>query len=95
MPASAALDQKEIFDDPHVQHRGFFEEVTQPETGIHRYTGMMWKKAGILNGIRRSSPMLGEHNEWVYKKLLGVTEEEYRKLEDAGHIGTDYPPHVP
>ncbi len=95
VPAGAVLDQKELFDDRHVQHRGFFEELTQPETGTHKYPGMMWKMARTPNHIRRPAPMLGEHNEWVYKELLGVTGEEYRKLEDAGHIGMEYPPHVP
>ena len=38
--------------------------------------------------------MLGEHNEMVYKELLGLIEQEYKKLEDAGHIGMDYPPYL-
>ncbi|MEE9199318.1 MAG: CoA transferase [Dehalococcoidia bacterium] len=93
--AGSVHDQRELFADPHMQHRGFFEELTQPETGTHKYPGMMWKMARTPNHIRRPAPMLGEHNEWVYKELLGVTGEEYRKLEDAGHIGMEYPPHVP
>jgi hypothetical protein len=37
---------------------------------------------------------LGEHNRWVYRDLLGYSEEEYRSLEAAGHIGEDYAPGV-
>ncbi|MFQ5933901.1 MAG: CaiB/BaiF CoA transferase family protein, partial [Dehalococcoidia bacterium] len=84
--AAAVHDQKELFNDPHMQHRSFFEELYQPETGTHRYCGMQWKMDQTPNSIRLPSPMLGEHNEWAYKELLGITDQEYRKLEDAGHI---------
>ncbi|MCH8087931.1 MAG: hypothetical protein IIC81_08790 [Chloroflexi bacterium] len=52
---------------------------------------MLVKMAETPHRIRFPSPMLGEHNEWAYKELLGTTDEEYRRLEDAGHIGMDYP----
>ena len=94
VPAAAVHDQKELFEDPHMRHRGFFEEVTQPATGTHKYCGMMWKMEDTPNHIRLPSPMLGEHNEWVYRDLLGTPDQKYRQLEDAGHIGMDYPPHV-
>jgi benzylsuccinate CoA-transferase BbsF subunit len=38
---------------------------------------------------------LGEHNEYIYKELLGYSDEEYRELEAEGHIGTDYAPDIP
>lgn len=94
VPTGAVHDQKELFEDPHIRDREFFEEVTQPATGTHLYCGMMWKMEGTPNHIRLPSPMLGEHNEWVYRDLLGVPDQQYRQLEDAGHIGMDYPPHV-
>jgi hypothetical protein len=37
---------------------------------------------------------LGEHNEYVYKELLGYSEDEYRELETEGHIGTQYASHI-
>ena len=33
---------------------------------------------------------LGEHNEYVYKELLGVSDAEYQRLIDAGHIAMDF-----
>jgi len=38
--------------------------------------------------------MLGEHNEYVYKQILGLGDDEYREMETAGHIGMDYLPGV-
>lgn len=94
VPAAPVNDQGELFADPQMRSRGYFEELTQPATGTHLYPGMMWKMAETPNRIRFPSPMLGEHNEWAYKELLGTTEEEYGRLEDAGHIGMDYPDHL-
>ena len=37
---------------------------------------------------------LGEDNEYIYKQVLGLTEEEYANLESLGQIGMDYHPHV-
>jgi crotonobetainyl-CoA:carnitine CoA-transferase CaiB-like acyl-CoA transferase len=37
---------------------------------------------------------LGEHNEYVYKQLLKVSDDEYMELEQEGHIGMDYAPEV-
>jgi thiamine monophosphate synthase len=38
---------------------------------------------------------LGEHNEYVYKEVIGVSGEEYAELEKAGHIGMDFIPSIP
>ena len=94
VPAAPVYDQEELFADPHMDSRGFFQELHQPSTGTHLYPGMSWQMAEIPNPIRRPSPMLGEHNEIIYRDLLGLTEQEYKKLEEAGHIGMDYPPHL-
>jgi hypothetical protein len=38
---------------------------------------------------------LGEHNEYVYKEVIGVSDEEYAELEKAGHIAMDFIPSIP
>ena len=92
--AGAVHDQQELYEDPQMVARGYFEQLEQPSTGRHAYTGMMWKMTETPNGIRLPAPMLGEHNEYVFKELLGVTEAEYKGFEDAGHVGMDYPAHL-
>ena len=37
----------------------------------------------------------GEHNDYVYRELLGMSEEEIAPLRASGHIGTEYDPSVP
>jgi len=39
---------------------------------------------------RRPAPCLGEHNEYVYRVVLGVSDEEYAELEREQHMGIEY-----
>jgi crotonobetainyl-CoA:carnitine CoA-transferase CaiB-like acyl-CoA transferase len=43
----------------------------------------------------RHAPLLGQDNEYVYKTLLKVSDDEYARLEREGHIGMEYAPHIP
>ena len=38
--------------------------------------------------------MLGEHNDYVFQELLGLPDSDYKRLEDAGHVGMDYHAHL-
>jgi len=37
----------------------------------------------------------GEHNDYVYRDVLKVSDAEYAALKAAGHIATQYDPSVP
>jgi crotonobetainyl-CoA:carnitine CoA-transferase CaiB-like acyl-CoA transferase len=90
VPAGAVLDPRDQCNDPHVNDRGFLEEIHQEDCGTHRYPGMMWKFTKTPLKVRRPPVRLGEDNEYVYKELLGLSDEEYEDLVDKGHIGTEY-----
>ena len=94
VPAGPVMDAADCYTDPHLEARGYFEEVTHPEAGTHRYPGMFFKFSETPLSIRRPTPRLGEDNEYVYKQVLGYSDEEYADLERDGHIGMDYAPHV-
>lgn len=94
VPAGPLMDERYCYSDPHIKSRCFFEEVTHAECGTHLYPGMLWKFSGTPGKIRRPPCRLGEHNEYVYKELLGVSDDEYRELEREGHIGMDYHPSI-
>ena len=95
VPAGALLDAKDAFEDPHLRARGFFETLTHPEAGTHEYVGPLFHMDRTPNHLRRHAPRLGEDNEYVYRQLLGFSDKEYRRFEEAGHIGMDYDPSIP
>jgi len=88
--AGPVMDGRDCYHDPHLKERGYFVEVTHPEAGTHLYPGFMVQMSGTPPTYRMPAPCLGEHNEYVYKKLLGVSDEEYAELEKEQHIGTEY-----
>ncbi|MBM4405496.1 MAG: CoA transferase [Chloroflexi bacterium] len=94
VPAGAVIDEAEAFSDPHFNARGFFERLTHPECGAHRYPGIGFKMRRTPNHIRRAACRMGEDNEYVYEKLLVTDHEKYTKLIAEGRIGMDYAPTV-
>jgi len=95
VPAGPVIFEDDAYTDPHLRERGFFQEVTHEECGTHLYPTFGFRMSETPNRIRRPPVRLGEHNEYVYKELLKVSDEEYHQLEREGHIGMDYAPEVP
>ncbi|MDA0770383.1 MAG: CoA transferase [Chloroflexi bacterium] len=93
--AGPVMDQRDAFNDPHLQARGIFEEASQEDVGTHLYTGAPYKMSETPIKIRRGPVQLGQDNEYVYKTLLQMSDEEYARLEREGHIGMDFADHVP
>ena len=74
--------------DPHLAVRGYFETVTHREAGTHPYP--LAKFAQNPLHIRTPAPCLGEHNEYVFKEVVGVSEAEYQELLRQQIIGDTY-----
>ena len=95
VPAGAVFNAESAYNDPHLKDRGFFQQMTQEDCGTHLYHGLTWKASKTPNRLRLPPCRLGEHNEYVYKKVIGVSDEEYARLEAEGHIGMDFIPSIP
>ncbi len=70
--------------DPHLKYRHFFWEVEEQAEG----------KAPVsiepdyrLSLRIRQGPSLGEHNDYVFKDVLGMSDKEITELENEGTIG--------
>ena len=92
--AGPLLHEARAFADPHLDERDFFVEITAPEVGTHVYPGTVFKAPKIPLVVRKPPVRLGEDNQYIYKEVLGFSDEEYRLLESQGHIGMDYASHV-
>jgi crotonobetainyl-CoA:carnitine CoA-transferase CaiB-like acyl-CoA transferase len=84
-------NERDVYACPQLNERGFFESLTHPEAGTHRYPGLIFGMANTPNHLRRHPVMLGEDNDHVYRDLLAISDARYRELEERGHIGMDYP----
>jgi len=88
--AGPVLDDADAYADPHIFARGFFEPIQHREAGTHIYPGIMWKMPKTPGTIRSAPPCLGEHNDYVYKEVLKMSDEEIARLKEEEHIGDTY-----
>ena len=92
--AGALLDEEMAYADPHLRARGFFQSVAHREAGTREYPVGMWESSAGKLGIRGPAPCLGEHNDYVYREILGYSDARIREMTEQGHIGDRYAPHV-
>ncbi len=88
VPAGPVLDEPAAFADAHMAARQFFRSLPGRDTGTHLYAGHFFR--GIPQAWRRGGPALGEDNEYVYKTILGFSDEDYARFEKLQHIAEDY-----
>ena len=85
--ASAPLNSPEdVVNNRHLKARGFFAEIDHPETGKVAYPGAPFKMTETPSQARHPAPLLGQHNEEIYGKLLGYAREDLVKLRESGVI---------
>jgi benzylsuccinate CoA-transferase BbsF subunit len=68
--------------DPHFQARGLYSDIEHPALGVEPVFNLMWQLGRTPPRIRRHAPLLGEHNGEVFGGLLGMAEQEIRRLEE-------------
>jgi crotonobetainyl-CoA:carnitine CoA-transferase CaiB-like acyl-CoA transferase len=87
IPAAPVLGVPALFDDPHLRARGFWETVSHPDAGTWDMDGVPWRMSRSPAHVRLPAPRFAEHNDYVLRGLLGLSEEEIRELAAAGVIG--------
>jgi len=73
---------------------GFFEELSHPEAGTHRYPGVSWRMSRTPGRLRLPAPCFGEHNHYVFGELLGMSDEEIGQLADEGVSASEPLPYL-
>ena len=92
--AAPLLDPLEALQDPHLRDVGFFEQLSVPGVGTHDYPGLTIRMQRTPNQLRTPPPKLGEHNEEIYRDLLGYSARRLAGLERKGLVGTAYAEHL-
>jgi len=83
VPAGVVKTNKEIFEDPQLGHRNFFQQVEHSEMGPIFQQAWPISLSESKTNIR-PAPALGEHNEYVATKILGLSDNEFVELLGAG-----------
>ena len=67
----------------------------EDDIGVYAYPGPVYRLPASDGGIRRPPVAFGQDNDYVYRELLGVSEEEYDRLVAEGHIATEFHESIP
>ena len=72
--------------DEQLKHRKYYVDAWHPDrsVGTLRIDGVVPKFSETPGEVRRAAPMIGEHNEYVFGELLGLSTQRMNELKEEG-----------
>jgi len=83
VPCDPVLEIKEVLEDPQLKSRGMIQELEHPlsgPTGL-KAAGFPIRFSELPAGYPSPAPLLGQHNEEIYRGLLSFSKEEIAQLQ--------------
>jgi benzylsuccinate CoA-transferase BbsF subunit len=77
---------EDLVADPQLNHRGTHVILEHPEIGPHIYQPPPYKLSKTPSQLTMPAPCLGQHNEYILKEVLGMSDEEVSDLLIAGAL---------
>jgi crotonobetainyl-CoA:carnitine CoA-transferase CaiB-like acyl-CoA transferase len=74
--------------DPYFVEAGFVSRIDHPEAGPTWLPGRPWRFSAAPSSPLRPSPCVGEHSREILREELGIHDDEYEALVEAGITGT-------
>jgi benzylsuccinate CoA-transferase BbsF subunit len=84
--AGVVQDARDLANDPQLKARDFFVELDHPELDKTTSDATPIKLSETPAGYHRAAPILGQDNDYVYRQLLSISEEELTELRQQGVI---------
>jgi len=82
--AGVIQDAADLACDPQLKARGFFTQVEHPSLGTVTFDTTPIKLSETPASSYHPAPILGQDNEYVYGKILGMNDEEIRSFTERG-----------
>ncbi len=82
VPSGLIYRAPDMLQDEHFAAREAIVEVPHPTFGTLKMQNVAPKLSATPGGIRSPSPELGQHNDEIYLRLLGMTPERYAGLRE-------------
>ena len=93
--AGPVLSARDAAQDPHLSATGAWKLVAATaDYPATNFAVPPYHFSASDVTLRTPPCLLGEHNDYVYRDLLGLSEAEIERLEAAGHIATSYDPQL-
>ena len=83
VPAGVVQNAHDLVKDQQLNHRKHFKNVEHPEMGTYVNADFSFRMSEAPSQFT-ASPCLGEHNQYVYQEILGMSDEEFIELTQDG-----------
>jgi formyl-CoA transferase len=86
VPAGRIYRAKDMLADPHFAARQSIVQVAHPEFGDLAMQDVFPRLSATPGRVRHAGPDLGQHNDQIYRGLLGLAPLELDELKERGVI---------
>lgn len=86
VPAGRIYTARDMFTDPHFAARDAIVRVAHPELGEVPMQNVFPKLSATPGRVRSAGPELGEHNDDIFRTLLGLDDAAIAGLAERGVI---------
>lgn len=81
--ATPSFKAEDLFSDPHLLERGAIQQVDHPVLGRRKTITSPYRLSETPPRIRGTAPCLGEDNDYAFKDILGMPDDEIARLKEA------------
>jgi benzylsuccinate CoA-transferase BbsF subunit len=81
VPAAPVNNFDELLHhDPQLKERQVWTEIEHPELETALFEDWGFQLSGVTDRPRYRAPLLGEHNDYVFQEIIGMSEDEVNDL---------------
>ncbi|MCI0437957.1 MAG: CoA transferase [Chloroflexi bacterium] len=80
VPSAPSLDISRVFADPQLREGGYFAPVQTSDGALRDLPSLPWRFEGEEPPRMVGAPVIGQHNDYVYRELLGLSEADISQL---------------
>jgi len=85
-PVGKVNSPRDVVNSPQLRWREFFVKIDHPETGKIEYPAAPYKLSKTPWAVAHPAPLLGQHNEEIYCRLLRCAREDLATMRENGVI---------
>ena len=89
VPSMPVVTIPHLVEDEHLRARDFFGLVAHSVAGVWEVDAMPYHYSRTPAQVRLPAPAFGEHNDYVLRGLLGLSEAEADALRASGVVSDD------
>ena len=84
--AGIVSNGEDLSKNPQLKSRNFYTTLNHSEIGESSYSNPPFKLSRSSVEVQKAAPCLGEHNEYVCREILGLTDDQFIKLLQSGAL---------